>query len=144
MTQAISQLEDFLVEEVKANKGSFSPLFSLYKELYEFATRVLPKLPAKPGDNYKINPSSDWVVMRTRISKIPHSNKKLYFRVDYDTRFGTYTALLSDNPSDLAANRQFGELMGAPVRYATLKDVKRELRKRLGIRAWAYICIKSI
>jgi len=143
MTRTVSQLEDSLVEEVKANKGSFSPLFSLYGQLYEFAMKVLPKLPTE-SENYRRSYSTRCEVVRTRVSTIPHSKKKLHLRVNYDTESKTYTALLSDNSFDPVANTQFGDLMHAPVRYANFKSIKKELRRRLGIRAWAYICIKSI
>lgn len=122
------------IENVKTNESSFSPALPLHKELKEFALDVLPNFPTVVEEHYRMNLARDWVVTRTRVSRVPEVDKKLYFRADYDPRFLSYTSLLTDSSFDYAANMQFGEFVLLPGKYGTLKAVKEELERRLGIR----------
>jgi hypothetical protein len=123
-----------LVEYVKSHIDDFYPLQPIDGELYRFAMDIRPKLIAEsPEDTFKISPGYDYDVMRANIFRIPNTDKKLRFRVTYDTRRDDYTTVLSDDASDLVANTQFGKLAGTRMDM-TLGHVVKELERRLGIK----------
>jgi len=127
------EVNDPLIESVKAHESSYAPYNALSKELFEYGSKFFSNFPDNWIEEHWIrDPMSDYKnVTRTRILMLPNAEKpeiKIYFCVRYHVTWRTYDVVLSDSAEDVAFNNQFGDRF----KKMDLVEVKKELERRVG------------